>query len=82
MKQKFVRVSACISGHFRISCRYYGKDYSCTSTNTLAYDRIKDEGYVPDRTSRFGYTLKQAWKALYDECLRQNTLGFYKYRRF
>lgn len=62
-------------GTYRITIEYRGKTYSCTSHNSLAYDRIR--GYadsVSDRTVRDFYTFKGALKALWDECKRANGL--------
>lgn len=81
MKLKNIYFSTCLSGHFKVKIRYYGKDYSCVSTNTLAYDRISSGCYLPGRASFYGYTYKQAVDSLFEECLRQNCLGKYKYSR-
>lgn len=55
-------------GTFRVE--WFGSGFYCGPTrrgithNTLAIDRITDE-YCPPRGSRYGYTLKQAFFALY-----------------
>lgn len=62
-------------GTYKVTIEYRGKCYSCTSHNSLAYDRIK--GYadeVPDRALKDFYTYKGALLALYDECKRANNL--------
>lgn len=62
-------------GSYRITIDFRGKMYSCTSHNSLAYDRIK--GYadeVLDRVEKCGYTYKGALQSLYDECKRANGL--------
>lgn len=62
-------------GSYRITIDFRGKMYSCTSHNSLAYDRIN--GYadeVSDRVVECSYTYKGALQALYDECKRANGL--------
>ena len=62
-------------GSYKVSITYKGKVYSCTSHNSMAYDRIR--GYadeVPDRAVHDFYTYKGALQALYDECKRANEL--------
>ena len=62
-------------GTYKVTIEYCGKSYSCTSHNSLAYDRIT--GYadeVPDRAVRDFYTYKGALQALFDECKRANDL--------
>lgn len=55
-------------GHYRVTIRYRGKQYSCITTNSLAYDRHLDED------SRGLYTQKTALKTLWIECKRKNGL--------
>lgn len=55
-------------GHYRVKVRYRGKIYSCTSTNSVAWD------YHNDFDSKGFYTPKQALQAFYEECLRKNNL--------
>ena len=62
-------------GTYKVTIEYRGKFYSCTSHNSLAYDRIT--GYadeVPDRAVYDFYTYKGALQALFDECKRANDL--------
>jgi hypothetical protein len=62
-------------GTYKVTIEYRGKFYSCTSHNSLAYDRIK--GYaddISDRSVRDFYTYKGALQALWDECKRINDL--------
>lgn len=50
-------------------------EYHCKSNNTLAYDRIKgSDDWNSDREIQCGYTLKQAYQALWDECKADNEL--------
>lgn len=60
-------------GSYRVTIEYRGKFYSCTSHNSLAYDRIKDYE-SPERAVRYSYTYKGALQTLYDECKRVNDL--------
>lgn len=64
-----VTVSCCGYGTYKVIVTYRGKRYSCLSHDFLAYDRVKyPEGYSP-RTRISGYTLKEAYLALYRFCL-------------
>lgn len=61
-------------GHHKIEILYRGKYYTCVTTNTLATDRLRGEGEIPDKTKSGFYTLKEALYALYNECKRKNSL--------
>lgn len=61
-------------GNYKITIEYRGKCYSCTSHNSLAYDRMNSYNFYLDKVSAYGYTYKQAWRAFYDECKRANKL--------
>lgn len=62
-------------GSYRITIDFRGKMYSCTSHNSLAYDRINGHAHeVSDREEQGYYTYKGALQALYDECKRANGL--------
>ena len=62
-------------GTYKVTIEYRGKFYSCTSHNSLAYDRITGYAYeVPDRAVKDSYTYKGALQALFDECKRANDL--------
>lgn len=54
-------------GHYKVEINYRKKIYSCTTTNTIAVDVIKND-------STFYYKKKQAYKSLYDECKEKNDL--------
>lgn len=62
-------------GSYLVTILYRNKSYSCTSHNSLAYDDMDSE---PDNRSY--YTSKQAYKALWYECCRNNNIGRYKSR--
>lgn len=59
-------------GHFKLTIEYRGKIYSCTTTNTMAIDRIGDEKRTP---KDFFTTEKEALLALWNECKRANDLN-------
>ena len=59
-------------GTYKVTIEYRGKFYSCTSHNSLAYDRIRSD--VEDRVEVYGYTYKQACRSFYNECKRANNL--------
>lgn len=60
-------------GHFKISTTFRGKEYSATTTNTMAIDRYKDDESPANRRQFYG-TRKQAAQALYNEIKRANDL--------
>lgn len=75
-KVKVKRASGYCS--YTVTITYRGKEYSCQSNNSLAWDRLDDDNYRDNEVSGF-YTNKGAWQAFYDECKRKNNLGQYKY---
>lgn len=56
-------------GHYKVTIQYRGKQYSCTSTDSMALDRYNDED-----AKRGFYTQRDALKALWRECKRKNNL--------
>ena len=67
-------------GHYRVTITWRGKEYSTTSNNSLAWDRIKSQDYYLDTDKGSeGCTLKQAYYAFYEEVKRNNHLGEYNY---
>jgi hypothetical protein len=60
-------------GHNKVSIIYRGKEYKCTSTNTRATDRIKDDNEGLDRNSYYT-TKKEAYLSLYNEVKAANNL--------
>ena len=60
-------------GHNKVTIKFRGKEYKCTSTNTRATDRIKDDNEGLDRNSYYT-TKKEAYLSLYNEVKRANNL--------
>jgi hypothetical protein len=60
-------------GHNKVTIIYRGKEYKCTSSNTQATDRIKDDNEGINRDSYYT-TKKQAYLSLYNEVKRANNL--------
>jgi hypothetical protein len=58
-------------GHFKVTIEFRGKKYNCTTTDTMAIDKIGDES---KDLKAFYVTEKQALTALYNECKRKNDL--------
>jgi CTP:phosphocholine cytidylyltransferase-like protein len=56
-------------GHYKVTIEYRGKKYSCTTTDSMAYDRYNDED-----AKRGHYTQRDALKCLWNECKRKNNL--------
>ena len=59
---------------YRVEVEWYGRTYWCISTNSLAWDRIQSDNTIPANKSVGTYTLRQAYIAFRDECLRKNGL--------
>lgn len=62
---------------YKITITYRGKEYTCKSNNSLAWDRLDDDNYRDNEVNGF-YTNKGAYLAFYEECKRKNNLGEYK----
>lgn len=72
LSKRIRSITSCGYGHWRVVIKFRGKEYSCITTNSLAYDMRNWEKGEP---TNCGYrTRKQALKALYDECVRKNEL--------
>lgn len=71
--QQNVSVSNCVNGQFGVRVKHWSKYLRCQSNNTLAFLRIM-ERYISPQVIMYGYTLRQAYEALYRECLRKNVL--------
>jgi hypothetical protein len=57
-------------GHYKVTIQYRGKQYSCISTDSMAYDRYMDE----DAKGRGIYSQLDALKSFWNECKRKNNL--------
>ena len=66
-------------GTYRVTINYRNKEYSCTTHNTLATDRIKDRYEIPERKKDNWYTYGEAVRALWEECKQKNGIGIEKY---
>lgn len=62
-----VTIGVCLQGHFKVAIEYRGKTYYSTSTDTMLYDVIR-------YGSENGYTRKQAYQSLYDDCKLKNNI--------
>lgn len=59
-------------GHFKLEINFRGKKYSCTTTNTMAIDKIgRDDKRTP---KRYYTTDKQALASLWNECKAKNDI--------
>ena len=78
LKTKVDRIEKIGYGHWKVTIIYRNKKYSCTTTNSMAVDATTyDEN--EKRSGHFYPTCKKGYEALYNECLRANELGNYKY---
>lgn len=81
LKELKNRVRVCHSkGYcsYEVKITYRGKEYTCNSNNSLAWDRLDDDNFRDNEVHGF-YTNKTAYQAFYDECKRKNHLGEYSY---
>lgn len=62
---------------YDVEITYRGKQYTCKSNNSLAWDRLDNDDYA-DNYTMYGYTNKGAWESFYDECKCKNHLGRYR----
>lgn len=73
LKDKIESIVFVGYGHYKVTIRFRGKRYRCTTNNTLATDRAKYGCYEP-RKKEGMYTMKQALESLYNECKEKNGL--------
>ena len=60
-------------GHFKISIKIDGQEYTTTTTNTMAIDAAFDDCYDDeDNSGRYYESREEAKVALVDEILRKN----------
>jgi len=67
-----IRIEPKGYGHFKTTIEFRGKKYSCTTTNTLAIDKIGDTNKTP---KSFYTTEKQALLSLWSECKSKNNIA-------
>jgi hypothetical protein len=70
LSQRIIADRTSSYGHYKVTIQYRGKEYSCISTDSMAYDRYNDE-YAKGRGI---YTQKDALQSLWSECKRKNNL--------
>lgn len=61
-------------GWYRIWIFYRERSYTCSSSNSSAYDRIMVDDDISHKKKLYGLTLCQAYKRFYDECKIHNNL--------
>lgn len=67
LSQRIIADRTSSYGHYKVTIQYRGKQYSCISTNSMAYDRYNDDD------SQTGVQ-RDALKSLWNECKRKNNL--------
>lgn len=60
-------------GCYEVTINYRGKEYKCTTNNSMAFDAIRDWLRDADNPA-WGYTPKQAYECLWNECKTANDL--------
>lgn len=71
--KKKVRISWKGYGTYEIQIAYRGKTLTTITHDSWAYDRIRgNDNWMSDKEIHNGYTLKQAYKAMWDKCVRDN----------
>lgn len=68
-----VEIRKKCTAQYQVTIKYYGKEYTCKSNNTLAYDTLTSF-LNGDNVGYFYRTEKQAYMAFYLECRRANGL--------
>ena len=58
-------------GHYKVTIQFRGKEYSCISSDSMAYDRYLDD----DEATRGHYTQRDALTSFWNECKRKNNLA-------
>lgn len=59
-------------GCYEVTINYRGKEYKCTTNDSMAFDVIRS--WIRDDIPAWGYTPKQAYQVLWNECKRKNNL--------
>ena len=73
LEERYLGYTFLGRGHYKVGFNIRGIDRYCTTTNTMAIDRLDDN--LPERDyGRYYVTQKQALQALYDEVKRKNYL--------
>jgi hypothetical protein len=68
-----VNVRRICTAQYKVTITYRGKEYTCKSNDTLAYDTLVSY-WNGDRVGYFYRSEKQAYMAFYNECKRANGL--------
>lgn len=66
-----VEVQRIYTAQYQVKITYRGKEYTCRSNNTLAYDTLVSY-WNGDKVGYFYRTPKQAYMSFYLECKRAN----------
>lgn len=61
-----------VCGFYEVTINYRGKQYSCTTNDSMAFDAIS--AWKRDDIPAWGYTPKQAYEVLWNECKSKNNL--------
>lgn len=59
-------------GSYRVTIKYRNKYYYCITNNSMAFDVIR--AWIRDDIPAWGYTPKQAYEVLWNECKTKNGL--------
>ena len=70
LSQRIIADRTSSYGHYKVTIQYRGKEYSCISTDSMAYDRYNDD----NAKGRGIYTQKDALQSFWSECKRKNNL--------
>ena len=71
--QQKISFGFAVYGHYNVCILYRNKSYRCTSSNTQATDRIRDDNDGINNNTYYK-TKKQAFMSLYNECKKANNL--------
>lgn len=73
LKEKVYVTLASGYDNYSVCIQFRGNSYVCKSNNGMAWYRLKSVG-LADSVVLYGYTLRQALQAFYDECRVKNKL--------
>lgn len=74
LNDRVKRIAPSGHGTWKVTIKYRGKEYSAYTHNSLAIDRLSNDG-MPSNQNDYGYTYKQALQTIYDEVVKYHDLG-------
>lgn len=73
MRVERTSLDCCVM--FSVTVLFNRKQYHFLSKNWMAYNRIQKQDIVTDRVTLYGYSLKGAYEAFYNEFKKKRAAG-------